>query len=40
MLILKIIYRKKLVVTELSTARIMNLQELEAIKDYALLKNH
>ncbi|MGC7873722.1 SLC13 family permease [Desulfosporosinus sp. SYSU MS00001] len=38
MLILRVIYRKKLKASELARARIMDLPELEAIKDFALLK--
>ncbi|WP_088186540.1 ArsB/NhaD family transporter [Desulfosporosinus sp. FKA] len=38
MLILRVIYRKKLTASELARARIMDLPELEAIKDFALLK--
>lgn len=38
MLVLRVIYRKKLIASEQAKARIMHLQEIEAIKDYALLK--
>ena len=38
MFLLKIIYRKQLVVEESLKARIMDFKEIEAIKDYALLK--
>ncbi|EGW37418.1 ArsB/NhaD family transporter [Desulfosporosinus sp. OT] len=38
MLILRFVYRKDLVTSELSKSRIMELHEIEAIKDYALLK--
>lgn len=38
MLVLRVVYRKKLIAAELSKSRIMDLHEIEAIKDYALLK--
>jgi Na+/H+ antiporter NhaD/arsenite permease-like protein len=38
MFVLRVIYRKQLISSESSKSRIMNLQEIEAIKDYALLK--
>lgn len=38
MLVLKVVYRKQLIASEFSRLRIMELQEVEAIKDYALLK--
>lgn len=37
-LVLRVVYRKQLITSELSKSRIMELQEVEAIKDYALLK--
>ena len=38
MLVFKVVYRKQLIATELSKSRIMNLHEVDAIKDYSLLK--
>lgn len=38
MLILRIVYRKQLTASELTKSRIMELQEIKAINDYALLK--
>ncbi|MDR3600595.1 MAG: ArsB/NhaD family transporter [Desulfosporosinus sp.] len=38
MLVFRVVYRKQLIASAIAKSRIMNLPEIEAIKDYALLK--